>query len=164
PAEAVGRPPPTAAADRLAAGLPSFPAAHDGPGGAAADLGGEEYAYLTRHRADLPARVTDALREAYAPMGGYSARQLEHTAEDLGHIADFLIAAMYVHDAALFTDFVTWTCQVLVARKVPAESVVLGLGVFRDVLTDCPHARALLEEGVAAARTCCAERRTETSV
>ncbi|GIH62641.1 cobalamin-binding protein [Microbispora siamensis] len=153
-----------AAADRLAAGLPSFPAAHDGPGGAAADLGGEEYAYLTRHRADLLARVTDALREAYAPMGGYSARQLEHTAEDLGHIADFLIAAMYVHDAALFTEFVTWTCQVLVARKVPAESVVLGLGVFRDVLTDCPHARALLEEGVAAAQTCCADQRTETSV
>ncbi|XVQ90171.1 cobalamin B12-binding domain-containing protein [Microbispora siamensis] len=152
-----------AAADRLAAGLPSFPAAHDGPGGAAADLGGEEYAYLTRQRADLLARVMDALREAYAPMGGYSARQLEHTAEDLGHIADFLIAAMYVHDAALFTDFVTWTCQVLVARKVPAESVVLGLGIFRDVLTDCPCARALLDEGVAAAQTCC-DQRTETSV
>ncbi|MEU6414769.1 cobalamin-dependent protein [Microbispora sp. NPDC046933] len=147
-----------AAADRLAAGLPSFPAAHGGPGGsggAAADLGGEEYAYLTRHRANLLARVMDALREAYAPMGGYSARQLEHTAEDLGHIADFLIAAMYVHDAPLFTDFVTWTCRVLVARKVPAESVVLGLGVFRDVLTDCPGAQALLIEGIAAAHTCC---------
>ncbi|MEU6424999.1 cobalamin-dependent protein [Microbispora sp. NPDC046973] len=153
-----------AAADRLAAGLPSFPTAHDGPGEAEADLGGEEYAYLTRHRADLVARVMDRLKEAYAPMGDYSARQLEHTAEDLGHIADFLIAGTYVHDAALFTDFVTWTCQVLAARKVPAESVVLGLGAFRDALTDCPHARALLTEGVAAAQTCCADHRTETSV
>ncbi|MGW5261704.1 cobalamin B12-binding domain-containing protein [Microbispora sp. NPDC004025] len=149
-----------AAADRLAAGLPSFPAAHDD----AVHLGDEEYAYLTRHRAELLSRVMDGLREAYAPMGGYSARQLEHTGEDLGHLADFLVAAIYVHDASLFTDFVAWTCRVLAARNVPAESVVLGLGVFHDVLADCPRARALLTEGVTAAQMCCAVRRTETSV
>ncbi|MEV7807117.1 B12-binding domain-containing protein [Microbispora sp. NPDC088329] len=178
------------AADRLAAGLPFFPATHEGaPDGGAGDgagdggarVGGEEYAYLTRHRADLLSRVVlsrvmDTLREAHAPMGGYSERQLEHTSEDLEHIADFLIAAMYVDDASLFTDFVTWTCRVLVARNVPAESVVLGLRVFRDVLTDCPRARELLAEGVAAARACCqpingtqpitrtADLQTETSV
>ncbi|MEN3534758.1 cobalamin-dependent protein [Microbispora sp. ZYX-F-249] len=135
-----------AAADRLAAGLPSFPAAHDG----AVQLGDEEYAYLTRHRAELLSRVMDTLGE--------------HTGEDLGHLADFLIAAIYVHDASLFTDFVTWTCRVLAARNVPAESVVLGLNIFRDVLADCPRARVLLTEGVTAARSCCAVRRTETSV
>ncbi|MEU8061572.1 hypothetical protein [Microbispora bryophytorum] len=157
-----------AAADRLAAGLPSFPAAPVGSGGsggsgsaggAAVHLGGEEYAYLTRHRADLLARVMDMLTG-----------RPEHTAEDLGNMADFLIAATYVHDAALFTDFIVWTCQVLEARQVPAESVVLGLGAFHDVLTDCPDARVLLNEGVAAAQACCgrsarpADQRTETSV
>ncbi|MEV4455667.1 cobalamin-dependent protein [Microbispora sp. NPDC049633] len=135
-----------AAADRLAAGLPSFPTANNG----AAQLGDEEYAYLTRHRAELLSRVMDTLGE--------------HIGEDLGHLADFLIAAIYVHDASLFTDFVTWTCRMLVARDVPAESVALRLGVFRDVLTDCPRARALLTEGVTAAQMCCAVRRTETSV
>ncbi|MEU7890896.1 cobalamin B12-binding domain-containing protein [Microbispora bryophytorum] len=152
-----------AAADRLAAGLPSFPAAAPGgtagSGDTAVHLGGEEYAYLTRHRADLLARVMDTLTG-----------RPEHTAEDLGNMADFLIAATYVHDAALFTDFVVWTCRVLEARQVPAESVVLGLGAFHDVLTDCPDARALLNEGVAAAQACCgrsarpADQRTETSV
>ncbi|WP_432869431.1 cobalamin B12-binding domain-containing protein [Microbispora rosea] len=139
-----------AAAERLAAGLPSFPAADDGPGAAAAHLGGEEYVYLTRHRAELLSRVVDRLGE--------------HSAEDLGHMADFLIAATYVHDTALFTDFVTWACQVPAARKVPAESVVLGLRVFHDVLTDCPDARLMLNEGLAVAQTCCASQRTETRV
>ncbi|MEU8173164.1 cobalamin-dependent protein [Microbispora hainanensis] len=136
-----------AAADRLAAGLPSFPAAHDGAGAAAAHLGGEEYAYLARHRAELLSRVMDRLGE--------------HTGEDLGHIADCLIAAMYVHDAALFTDFVTWTCQVTAVRNVPVESVVLGLRVLHDLLTDCPDTRVVLDEGVAAAQTCCADHRAD---
>lgn len=139
-----------AAADRLAAGLPSFPAAHDGTGAAAAHLGGEEYAYLARHRAELLSRVMDRLGE--------------HTGEDLGHIADYLIAAMYVHDPALFTDFVIWTCQVTAARNVPAESVVLGLRVLHDLLTDCPDTSVMLDEGVAAAQTCCADQRAETRV
>ena len=134
-----------AAADRLAAGLPSFPAAHDGA--AAARLGGEEYAYLARHRAELLSRVMDRLGD--------------DTGEDLGHIADYLIAAMYVHDPALFTGFVTWTCQVLAARNVPAESVVRGLRALHDVLTDCPDTRLVLDEGVAAA---CADQRAETRV
>ncbi|WP_244460451.1 cobalamin B12-binding domain-containing protein [Microbispora triticiradicis] len=136
-----------AAADRLAAGLPSFAAGSDG----AVHLGDEEYGHLTRHRAEVLARVLDLLKESYTPIGGYSERQLEHTAEDLGHIADFLAAALYVHDTSLFTDFVTWTCEVLSARKVPAESVVLGLRLFRDVLADCPRAGALLAAGMEAA-------------
>lgn len=149
-----------AAADLLAAGLPSFPGSH----GARGDLGGEEYAYLSRHRADVLARVMDLLKESYGPMADYSARQLEHTAEDLGYIADFLVAALYVHDTPLFTDFVTWTCQVLVARKVPAESVLLGLRLFHDVLADCPRARTLLAEGMNAVRaSCAAGHRSETS-
>ncbi|WP_169951481.1 B12-binding domain-containing protein [Microbispora sp. H11081] len=135
-----------AAADRLASGLPSFPSAREG----AARVGGEEYVYLTRHRAELVSRVAATLKEAHTPEGGHD--------DDLGYIADYLIAAMYVHDASLFTDYVTWTCGVLLARKVPAEFVVLALSVFRDVLNDCPRAQALLSEGVAAAQMCSAAR------
>ncbi|MEW9530511.1 B12-binding domain-containing protein [Microbispora sp. NPDC049125] len=136
-----------AAADRLASGdLPSFPAPQT-----TGHLAGEEYAGLTRRRADLLTRVMAGLTRSYAPMASYSPQQLEYTAEDLGHIADFLGAALYVGEPAVFTDFVTWTCDILAARGVPADSVSHGLRIFHDELEDLPQARTLLAKGVEAA-------------
>ncbi|MEV6986162.1 cobalamin B12-binding domain-containing protein [Sphaerisporangium sp. NPDC051017] len=138
-----------AAADNLEAGpLPSFPASPDAP----AHVTGEEYTQLLQRRPDLLAGVLDALTRTYPPMASYDARQMERTAEDLGHIADFLCAALYVDDAAMFGEFIAWTCAVLRARGVPAEAVVTGLRILHDRLRDLPRACRSLTEGIRAAQ------------
>ncbi|GIH96118.1 B12-binding domain-containing protein [Planobispora siamensis] len=137
-----------AAADHLqAGGLPSSPASMD----AMAHLADEEYTQLVRRRPAILTGAMDALADAYPPMALYDERQMESTAEDMAHVADFLAAALYVDDVAVFTDFVTWTCGVLQARGVPPEALVRGLRVFRDQLREFPRARRLLAEGIRSA-------------
>ncbi|GLW23418.1 cobalamin B12-binding domain-containing protein [Microbispora triticiradicis] len=110
-----------------------------------------EYACLARRRGELLPRALDLLVASYPPMRDYDPWQMEQITEDLGYVADFLGAALYLGDVSVFTDFVTWTCMVLAARGVPSESVVLGLAVLRGELTDCPRTRAFLAEGMRAA-------------
>ena len=69
------------------------------------------------------------------------------TAEDLGHILDFLAATLYVGEETIFTDFVEWTAAVLGARGVPTAALRTGLGRYRDLLTDYPAARRTLDAG-----------------
>lgn len=130
-----------AAADLLRTGPPSPAEADDDP----APRVNEEYEYLIRHRGDLLPRVLELFACSFPSVSG----------EDLGQIAEFLGAALYLDDSALFTDFVTWTCSVSSARGVPCEAVVLGLAIFRSELTRCPRARALLAEGMKAAGAAC---------
>ncbi|GGS72798.1 cobalamin-binding protein [Planobispora rosea] len=137
------------AADRLDRGLPSFPPQPP----VMKHLADEEYTSLAGRRGDLLARVMRALGAAYPPMASYDVRQLEATAEDLAHYADFLAAALYVDDSTLFTDFVTWTAGVLRARGVPAGAVRAALDVFAGELREFPRARRFLSEA-AAALTC----------
>ncbi len=143
-----------AAADHLADGaLPAFPASQD----ALAHLSDEEYTHLTRRRGDLLTGAMATLTRAYPPMAAYTAQQLDSTAEDLGHILDFLAAALYVDDVELFTDFITWTGGVLLARGVPAGAVGMGLRAFHDELRDFPRARHLLIQAIEAAHGAGAE-------
>ncbi|GAA3097921.1 cobalamin B12-binding domain-containing protein [Streptosporangium carneum] len=137
-----------AAADRLAdTGLPAFPSPRD----TLAHLSDEEYTLLTRRRGDLLTGAMATLTAAYPPMAAYTAQQLESTAEDLGHILDFLSAALYVDDTGLFTDFIAWTTGVLLARAVPANAVKAGLRIFHDELRDFPRARLMLIQAIEAA-------------
>jgi hypothetical protein len=138
-----------AAADHLAAGrLPSFPEPFD----TLAHLADEEYTQVARGRAALITGTMARLAKSGPLVASYSDRQLEATADDLGHIIDFLAAALYVDDVPLFTDFVTWTCDVLRARDVPVASVALGLRILHDEMPEFPRARRLLADGVQAAR------------
>ncbi|MEV8637122.1 cobalamin-dependent protein [Streptosporangium sp. NPDC051023] len=142
------------AADHLAAGgLPAFPVPRD----PLAHLSDEEYTQLTCRRGALLTGAMTTLAAAYPPMAAYTARQLESTAEDLGHILDFLGAALYVDDARLFTDFISWTTGVLLARGVPVRAVEAGLRVFHGELRDFPRARHLLLQAIEAAHTAGAE-------
>ncbi|MEU6740971.1 cobalamin B12-binding domain-containing protein [Streptosporangium sandarakinum] len=137
-----------AAADLLAeGGLPSFPS----PAAAPAHLDDEEYTHLTRRRAQLLQTAMGALGAAFPPMASYSPAQLEATADDLGHILDFLGAALYVDDDELFSEFVSWTAGVLRARGVPQRALSGGLRLFHGELRDFPRARRILQCGIAAA-------------
>ena len=80
-------------------------------------------------------------------MRAYTPRQRQHTAEDIAHLVDFLAAALYVDDTALFTDFLCWTADILTARGVPAESLYPALDLLGGRLGDFPRAAARLRQG-----------------
>jgi methanogenic corrinoid protein MtbC1 len=112
-------------------------------------LGDDEYTYLVRHRGDLIGTALQRLAAAYPGTQRYDQRQHDATAEDMGHIVDFLAAALYVADDRLFTDFVDWTAAVLQARGVPGEALAVGLRLVRDQLRDYPTATDYLDAALA---------------
>ncbi|MFC4065351.1 cobalamin B12-binding domain-containing protein [Actinoplanes subglobosus] len=107
-------------------------------------LGDEEYTHLVRCRPQLIATAMDRLPIAYPPAADYDHAQLDATTEDMGHIADFLAAALYLAEPDIFLDFTSWTAGVLAARNVPATALSLGLSLIRDQLVDFPAATAML--------------------
>jgi hypothetical protein len=115
--------------------------------GAPSSLGDEEYTYVVRERPTLIDTVMRRLTAEYPAMAKYDQRRLDATAEDLGHVVDFLGAALYVDEAEIFTDFVDWTCAVLASRGVPPVALCLGLSLLSDQLRDYPTALALLRAG-----------------
>ncbi|MFI5935518.1 cobalamin-dependent protein [Actinoplanes sp. NPDC051494] len=112
--------------------------------GDATFLGDDEYTHVVRHRADLLRTALSRLSGAYPGAAAYDQRRRDATAEDMGHIIDFLAAALYVGDPSVFTDFITWTRDVLTARGVPPIALETGLGLIRDQLRDYPRAAAML--------------------
>ncbi|GIE74407.1 cobalamin-binding protein [Actinoplanes philippinensis] len=111
-------------------------------------LGDEEYTHLARCRPQLIATAMARLATVYPPAGDYDAAQTESTSEDMGHIADFLAAALYVGEPDIFLDFVTWTTTVLSSRGVPSTALRQGLILIRDQLVDFPAATAMLNAAV----------------
>ncbi|MFG2577149.1 B12-binding domain-containing protein [Streptomyces sp. NPDC048481] len=138
------------AADRLAEGLTAPRTSRREQVDDLPHLADQEYTLVRNSRAELVRRALVALDERRPAMRSYSDAQRERTAEDLAHIVDFLAAALYADDAALFTTFVTWTADVLAARGVPARSLALGLSVLADQLYDFPRALAFLGEAAGA--------------
>ncbi|MFG3153768.1 cobalamin-dependent protein [Streptomyces sp. NPDC048219] len=136
-----------AAADRLSAGSlprprPPHQALDDLP-----HLADQEYTMVTRSSRSLVRETFQRLEERLPAMAEYDEDQRERTAEDIAHIVDFLAAALYVDDPDLFTDFLTWTGDVLTARGVPAHSLLPGLNLLEDQLRDFPRSRRLLDAG-----------------
>jgi methanogenic corrinoid protein MtbC1 len=135
------------AADRIADGWPAPGGPVGGPVTDLPHLADGEYARLVRGRAGFVAAAMARLDGAYGPMAAYDERQREATADDLAHILDFLAAALYVDDAALFTEFVDWTTDVLLARGVPARALSVGLELFGEILVGFPRAGRILAAG-----------------
>ncbi|MGM1062321.1 cobalamin B12-binding domain-containing protein [Saccharothrix sp. Mg75] len=106
-----------------------------------------EYAALRSRRGELVAASMVALHDRFPPLRGYDERQLDATAEDLGHVVDFLAAAVYVDDRELFGRFLAWTCDVLHARGVPPSSTGIAMDEMARVLVDHPRARHHLDHG-----------------
>jgi methanogenic corrinoid protein MtbC1 len=112
-------------------------------------LGDEEYTHLVRSRPQLIATAMSRLPAVYPVAHHYDHSQLEATAEDLGHIADFLAAALYIGEEQIFTDFIEWTESVLAVRGVPPAALRAGLRLIRDQLIDFPAAIAMLDTALA---------------
>jgi methanogenic corrinoid protein MtbC1 len=112
-------------------------------------LGDAEYTYVVRQRGTLIGTALQRLAAAYPDVTRYDQRQRDATADDLGHVVDFLAAALYVDDRKVFTDFVEWTAAVLAARGVPRPALAVGLRLIRDQLHDYPAALRHLDAGLA---------------
>ncbi|MEU8131559.1 cobalamin-dependent protein [Micromonospora sp. NPDC049049] len=115
-----------------------------------AHLADDEYASLVRRRGELIDSALAELRERVPAARAYTAAQLDSTVSDLGHIVDFLAAAVYVDDPSLFTEFVEWLSGILESRGVPAGAVVLPLEHYAVALRDFPRAARVLALGCAA--------------
>ncbi|MFF5028739.1 cobalamin B12-binding domain-containing protein [Streptomyces collinus] len=113
-------------------------------------LADQEYTMVVRSRAQLVKRTLVELDARFPAMRGYSDAQRERTAEDIAHVVDFLSTALYVDDPDIFTTFVTWTADILEARKVPAHSLATGLEILAGELRDFPRSVHLVKLGVAA--------------
>ncbi|MEV6350362.1 cobalamin-dependent protein [Actinoplanes sp. NPDC051851] len=124
--------------------LGAFPGTHltAHPG---TQLGDEEYTHLARSRPQLIETAMRHLAAAYPAAHHYGQHERDSTAEDFGHIADFLAAALYVGEPSIFLDFTEWTAGVLTARAVPVSALRAGLRVIRDQLIDFPTATAILD-------------------
>lgn len=101
-------------------------------------LADQEYTMIVRSRAQLVKQTLADLEDAFPAAREYSEAQRERTAEDLAHIVDFLATALYMDDAGIFTDFLTWTASILEARDVPARSLTIGLDLLAGRLRDFP--------------------------
>ncbi|WP_433358189.1 cobalamin B12-binding domain-containing protein [Micromonospora saelicesensis] len=115
-----------------------------------AHLADDEYASLVRRRGELIDSALAELRERVPAARAYTAAQLDATVSDLGHIVDFLAAAVYVDDPSLFTEFVQWLSGILGSRGVPTGAVVLPLEHYAVALRDFPRAARALALGCAA--------------
>ncbi|GAA2257011.1 cobalamin-binding protein [Streptomyces ruber] len=112
-------------------------------------LADQEYTMVVKSRTRLVEETLAGLREEVPALRLYTDVQHERTAEDHAHIVDFLAAALYVDDTALFTGFIGWTADVLEARSVSPRCLVPGLHLLARRLHDFPRATALLHAGAA---------------
>ncbi|MGX6603839.1 cobalamin B12-binding domain-containing protein [Micromonosporaceae bacterium Da 78-11] len=137
----------TEALDRLATAWPR-PRQEPQFAAPAAVLGDEEYAYVVQERPTLIDTTIRRLADLYPAVEQYHRRQLDATAEDLGHVVDFLAAALYVSEPEIFTDFVAWTTALLQVRGVPPVALGAGLRLIHEQLGDYPTAQADLEAAI----------------
>lgn len=80
------------------------------------------------------------LDRAWPPMQFLSPAQLTRTAEDFGHIIDFVSAAALRDDLRVFTDFLDWLTVLLDARGVPADAVPLSSSALAPARPGGPNA------------------------
>jgi MerR family transcriptional regulator, light-induced transcriptional regulator len=110
------------------------------------DASREEQAFLFACRAELVAGVGSRLRNE--PPG-------EELADDLGHLVDFLAAAVYVGDPTLLARFLHWISSVTVARGLTADEAGPAIEELVARLGDSPRTVALLRSD--AVRAACSD-------
>ncbi|MEU6478096.1 B12-binding domain-containing protein [Streptomyces sp. NPDC047017] len=107
----------------------------------------QEYTMVVHSRGRLVRQTLLDLEDRFPALRDYSEVQRERTAEDIAHIVDFLATALYVDDPRVFTAFLTWTADILEARRVPARSLSAALSALAVRLRDFPRSLILLEHG-----------------
>jgi methanogenic corrinoid protein MtbC1 len=110
------------------------------------DASREEQAFLHASRGELVAGVGSRLRGA-APG--------DELADDLGHLVDFLAAAVYVDDPALLSRFLHWIGSITVPSGLTGAETGPAVDELVTRLGDSPRTVALLRSD--AVRAACAD-------
>lgn len=140
-----------AAADLLSRGLrPIQIAATHQPIDDLPHLADQEYTMVRGNSVQLVKATVDELDQRYPAMRDYSEGQRQRTIEDIAHIVDFLATALYTDDDELFAQFMGWTADILVARGVPAASLIPALDSLAGQLPEYPRTQRLIEAARAA--------------
>ncbi|MCD2196014.1 cobalamin-dependent protein [Actinomycetospora endophytica] len=116
------------------------------------DASREEQAYLHARRGELIGDLAERLR---------GADPSEELTDDLGHLVDFLAAAVYVADPALLARFVRWISSLTVPHGLTPAEAGRALDELASRLGDSPRTVALLRSE--AVRAACAEVGAEGS-
>lgn len=134
-----------AAAERLTRGFPALRRALTRqPVDDLPHLVDQEYTMVSRAAARLVKSTVADLEDGFPAMRAYTEEQHQHTVEDIAHIVDFLTVGLYTDDDALFTDFIGWTADILLARGVPAASLRPALDLLTAQLNEFPRSQRLL--------------------
>ena len=135
------------AADLLAAGLPD--ASDDQPHSPIDDLphlADQEYTLIAATARSLVKQTMADLAERIPEMRHYTEQQLEHTAEDVVHIVDYLATALYTDSPELFTGFLRWTAEILAARGVSGRFLLPTIEAVAVQLRDFTRASRMLDD------------------
>jgi MerR family transcriptional regulator, light-induced transcriptional regulator len=111
------------------------PALGDDTGVTVDDGSREEQALLHGRRAELVSLLAGSLRNGSLE---------DEFLDDLGHLVDFLAAAVYVADPEVLARFVRWVGEVSVPRGLRGEEVGPALNELAVRLADSPATVALL--------------------
>lgn len=102
------------------------------------DASRDEQAVLHARRGELVAGTATRLR------GSSDDARSEELADDLGHLVDFLAAAVFVDDAHLLDEFLRWVGTVVVPRGLGADEVGPALDALAAQLRDSPRTHGFL--------------------
>lgn len=131
--------------ERLTRGFPAVrPVRNRQPVDDLPHLVDQEFTMVSRSAAQLVKTTVADLEDRFPAMRAYSTQQHQRTVEDIAHIVDFLTVSLYTDDDALFTDFITWTADILTARGVPAASLRPALDLLAVQLNEFPRSLRLL--------------------
>lgn len=87
------------------------------------------------------------LAQRFPPMRAYTVEQRARTREDLESILRFATASLTVQDDRIMHEFLVWLAQVLVARGVPVDALLIALDVLAGAALELPRTVTLLEAG-----------------
>lgn len=99
------------------------------------DSSRDEQSVLQARRGELVAGMTTALRSRTSD---------EQLHDDLGHLVDFLAAAVYVDDPGLLANFLRWVGTVAVPGGLTRSELAPALDDLAERLRDSPRTVALL--------------------
>lgn len=110
----------------------------------------QEYTVVSQTSPQLVRETFTTLEDRIPAMRDYTDTQRQRAAEDIAHVVDFLVAGLYIDDDELFSNFITWTADILAARGVPAATLFPTLELLGKHLLEFPRSQRLLSAALTA--------------
>jgi MerR family transcriptional regulator, light-induced transcriptional regulator len=125
-------------------------AAPDGPWPTGGGTAGADDRSAREEQSVLQARRAELVGVAAAAARPDAAEVPDELADDLGHLVDFLAAAVFVDDPSLFEGFLSWVGTVAIPAGLRVDEVWPALDALAAALADSPRTARLLRDARAA--------------